>query len=213
MSSDHAHAGDHLGLGVSLGLTDLIQKATTTWRVDRFDEDQTAWAHDRFGLRSHRGLTVEEFAVFGIRPYQTTETVGNAVLQAGWARVLANLTAVPAATAVYDATHTRIGAGDGVTAVNATTDTDLSAAAGSTHRWFQLVSGAPTVGGTIPKTCAWAASFGTADGNFTWAEFGIDNGTASANTVTAPLLNRALSAQGTKASGQTWVATATLSFT
>jgi hypothetical protein len=202
-------------------LASLPAWASPTWPyvppppggLDRFDADQTAWAHERFGLRVARGLTVEEFAALGIRPYETTETVGNAVLQAGWARVLANLTAVPAATAVYDATHARIGAGNGVTAVNATTDTDLSAAAGSTNRWFQLVSGAPTVAGTIPKTCAWAASFGTADGNFTWAEFGIDNGTASGNTVTAPLLNRALSAQGTKASGQTWVATATLSFT
>src|SRR5438477_7366032 len=140
MSSDHGQAADHLGLGVSLGLADLVQRATTIWRVDRFDADQTAWAHDRLGLSPlGLSLTVEDFADLGIRPYETTETVGNAVLQAGWARVLANLTAVPAATAVYDGTHARIGAGNGVTAVNATTDTDLSAAAGSANRWFQLV--------------------------------------------------------------------------
>jgi hypothetical protein len=221
MSHDRGRAADAMGVGVSAWMGEG-GFGTTTWRVDRWDAEQTAWAQRKLlhDLPVSSGVpwktlqpTGADFRRLGVAPYLSTETVGNAVLQAGWARVLANLTAVPAATAVYDATHTRIGAGDGVTAVNAVTDTDLSAAAGSTHRWFQLVSGAPTVGGTIPKTCAWAATFGTADGNFTWAEFGIDNGTASGNTVTAPLLNRALSAQGTKASGQTWTATATLSFT
>jgi hypothetical protein len=59
-----------------------------------------------------------------------------------------------------------------------------------------------------------AATFGTADGNFAWNEWGSDVGTAtvtSSNTVNAVLLNHKTSiAQGTKASGQTWSATATI---
>jgi hypothetical protein len=208
MTSDHATTTDAVSVGVGAPLPD-IANGTTLWRVARWDADQTAWA----ARRCQGQPDAADFAVLGVRPYETTEHLGNAVLQAGWARVLANLTAVPASTAVYDATHTRIGVGDGSTSVNAVTDTDLSAIAGSTHRWFQLVSGAPTIGGTIPKTCAWSATFGTSDGNFTWSEFGIDNGTASGNTVSAPLLNRALSAQGVKVSGQTWTVTATLSWT
>ena len=208
MTSDHARAGEALATGVTAPIADLGH-GTTLWRVDRWDADQTAWA-----VRRCQGQPdAADFKLLGVRPYETTEHLGNAVLQAGWARVLANLTSVPASTAIFDATHTRIGVGDGSTAVNAVTDVDLSATSGSTHRWFQLVSGAPTIGGTIPKTCAWSATFGTSDGNFTWSEFGIDNGTASGNTVSAPLLNRALSAQGAKVSGQTWTVTAVLSFT
>jgi hypothetical protein len=210
MTSDSGRGAESFGVRALAGLADGVIHATTTWRIDRYDAEQTAWVQQRSGRSAPQG---HDFARLGVDPYLTTEETGNAILQAGWARVLANLTAVPAATAVYDATHTRIGAGNGVTAINAVTDTDLSAAAGSANRWFQLVSGAPTIGGTIPKTAAWSASFGTADGNFAWNEFGIDNGTASGNTVTAPLLNRALLTTSTKASGQTWVATATLSMT
>jgi len=208
--TDHARGSDAFGIRALSGMADGVIHATTTWRIDRYDADQTEWVASRTGLASPQS---QDFIRVGVTPYLTTEQTGNAILQAGWARVLANLTAVPAATAVLDATHTRIGAGNGSTAINATTDTDLSAAAGSTNRWFQLVSGAPTVGGTIPKTCAWSASFASADGNFAWNEFGIDNGTASGNTVTAPLLNRALLTTSTKALGQTWVATATTSWT
>jgi hypothetical protein len=83
--------------------------------------------------------------------------------------------------------------------------------AGSANRWFQLVSGVGTLG---TRTLAFSATFGTADGNFAWNEFGIDQGTASGNTVTAPLFNRKAGiAQGTKAAGQTWTATATITFT
>jgi hypothetical protein len=208
MTSDPATATDTVNVGVGASLPETAA-GTTLWRVDRWDAEQTAWA----ARRCQGQPDARDFAVLNVRPYSTTEHLGNAVLQAGWARVLANLTSVPASTAVFDGTHTRIGVGDGSTAVNAVTDTDLSAGAGSTHRWFQLVSGAPTIGGTIPKTCTWSATFGVGDGNFTWSEFGIDNGTASGNTVSAPLLNRALSAQGAKVSGQTWTVTATLSWT
>jgi hypothetical protein len=206
---DAGQAADLMAVGAGVPLGEGA-RGTTLWRVDRWDADQTRWAMCRTG-----GFQPDatDFAALNVRPYSTTEHLGNAVLQAGWARVLANLTSIPGATAIFDATHTRIGVGNGVTAVNAVTDVDLSAVAGSTNRWFQLVSGAPTIGGTIPKTCAWSATFGTSDGNFTWSEFGIDNGTASGNTVSAPLLNRALSAQGAKVSGQTWTVTATLSWT
>jgi hypothetical protein len=207
---DHGQGTDAFGIHAQTGIADGVIHATTTWRIDRFDAEQTAWMVRRTGLAAPQG---HDFADMGMTPYLTTEQTGNAILQAGWARVLANLTAVPGATAVFDSTHARIGAGNGVTAINAVSDTDLSASAGSTNRWFQLVSGSPVVAGTIPKTCAWAASFGTADGNFAWNEFGIDNGTASGNTVTAPLLNRALLTTSTKAAGQTWVATATTSWT
>jgi hypothetical protein len=179
--------------------------ATTVWRVDRWDAEQTAWMRHRTGLIAPQGA---DFAMYGVRPYLTTELVGNLITNAGWTRLM-NLLTNQGATQAYDATHTRIGAGNSNTA-EAYTDTDLNAAAGSANRWFQLVSGAGTLG---TRTLSWSATFGTSDGNFAWNEFGIDAGTASGNTVTAPLLNhKAGIAQGTKASGQTWTATATLTF-
>jgi len=137
-----------------------------------------------------------------------TAIEGNLITNAGWTRLM-NLLTNQGATQALDATHARIGAGNGSTA-EAYTDTDLSAAAGSANRWFQLVSGAGSLG---TRTLAFSATFGTSDGNFAWNEFGIDFGTASGNTVTAPLFNRKVSSQGTKASGQTWTATATITFT
>jgi len=134
---------------------------------------------------------------------------GNLITTNGWTR-LSNLLTNQGATQALDATHTRIGVGNSNTA-ETYADTDLGAVAGSANRWFQLVSGAGSLG---TRTLAFSATFGTADGNFAWNEFGIDVGnTASGNTVAALLFNhKAGIAQGTKASGQTWTATATITF-
>lgn len=216
MGQDRGRGVDAVGVGVAAPMREG-GFGTTTWRVDRWDAEQTAWAQNRIGELLQP--TDADFRRLGVRAYETTEHAGNVICTAGWTRML-NLLTAQGAVQAYDATHTRIGAGDGtvtagggsVPAVAA--DTDLAAVAGSTHRWFQLVGGVGTVGGTVPKTLVIVATFGTADGNFAWNEFGIDQGTASGNTVTAALLNHATSiAQGTKASGQTWTATATLSFT
>lgn len=182
---------------------------TTLWRVDRWDADQTTWAAHRISGQP----TSDDFNRLGITPYLTTEITGNLITNAGWTRLM-NLATNQGATQALDATHTRIGAGDGTTPAEAYADTDLAAAAGSTHRWFQPVSGAGTLG---TRTLAFAASFGSSDGNFAWNEFGIDvtSGTAAAgNTVGALLFNHKVGiSQGTKASGQTWTATATLTWT
>jgi hypothetical protein len=67
----------------------------------------------------------------------------------------------------------------------------------------------------VPATLVFAATFGTSVANFAWAEFGIDNFTASSVTTQATgsvFINHGISSQGTKASGQTWNMTATLNF-
>lgn len=190
-------------------MTSTVDRAvgTTQWRVDRWDEEQTARLAEKLG----RQPTAEDFAAAGEQPYNTTEFLGNLITNAGWTRLM-NLLTNQGATQALDATHTRIGVGNGVTA-EAYTDTDLAASAGSTNRWFQPVSGAGSLG---TRTLAFSASFGTADGNFAWNEFGIDATTSTAaagNTIGALLFNRKAGiAQGTKASGQTWTATATITF-
>lgn len=211
MGNDNARARDALAAAVG---SPVIDRAfgTTHWRVERWDEEQTRWAFrqlDALGIMPPGWRPdAEAFRRLNIEPYETTELAGNLITNAGWTRLMSLLTN-QGATQALDATHARIGVGNSNTA-EAYTDTDLGAAAGSANRWFQLVSGAGTLG---TRTLAFSATFGTSDGNFAWNEFGIDFGTASGNTVTAPLFNhKAGIAQGTKASGQTWTATATITF-
>lgn len=141
----------------------------------------------------------------GRAPDRVEKRKGNILLTAGITRML-NLLGGAGGTA-YNATNTRIGVGNGTTSVSAS-DTDLSAASGSSNRQFKLVSGAPSISG---NQISWTASFGDSIANFAWNEFGIDNGTSDGTTVTAPLLNRKVPSPslGTK-SGGTWTLTVTI---
>jgi hypothetical protein len=220
VGNDQAHAADQMSVRAALPIRDSAF-GTTHWRVERWDAEQTRYAYNRLkdlgivvpienrGYRANAAITPGLFRRVGVAPYEVSEVVGNLITNAGWTRLM-NLLTNQAATQALDATHARIGVGNSNTA-EAYADTDLGAVAGSANRWFQLVSGAGTLG---TRTLAFSATFGTADGNFAWNEFGLDFGTASGNTVTAPLFNhKAGIAQGTKASGQTWTATATITWT
>jgi hypothetical protein len=197
-------------LGVSVGTT-LHEGAfgTTLWTIERFDEYKTA------GLTRYlnRQPTADDFAEYGYEPYSVTQVKGNLITNAGWTRLMSLLTATGTTQALAGATSTRIGVGNSTTA-QAYTDVDLAAVAGAANRWFQPVTGAATLG---TRQLSFSASFGTADGNFAWNEFGIDVSapTVAASAVVGTLLfNRVAGiAQGTKASGQTWSATATITFT
>lgn len=212
MGNEYARAHDGLGVAVGLALADR-SFGTTHWKVERWDAEQTAWAVRRLGVAPARSIAIppEVFRRLGVRPYEVSELTGNLITNAGWTRLMSLLTAT-GSTQALSATATRIGVGNSSTA-EAYTDTDLAAAAGAGNRYFQPVSGAASLG---TRTTAFAATFGTADGNFAWNEFGIDVGTptvAGGTTVGTLLFNRRAGiAQGTKASGQTWTATATLTF-
>jgi len=189
-------------------VTDIPDRGvgTTLWEIRRYSEEQTVFAATVLGHPPEE----HDFDALGIDPYEVTKIDGNLVTTAGWGRITTLLNA--GTGNLITSTTARVGAGNGGGSA-AVGDTDLSAAAGSANRWFQT----STV--TVPSSTQlqFVATFGTADGNFAWQEFGIDIGTAtvtSGNTVNAVLLNHKTSiAQGTKASGQTWTATATLTFT
>ncbi len=109
-------------------------------------------------------------------------------------------------------TSGRIGVGDDNTAASVG-QTDLVAAAGSTHRFFSVLDATyPQQANGVLTT---KATFGSADGNFTagWQEYGVDIGTptvSNGTTVNALLLNRKVSSLGTKSSGSSWAFTSTL---
>lgn len=201
LGNDLVVGDDAIRIGATVPLVDSFHWHCE-WDIDRWDEEATAWALDRLG----RQPQPFDFAKLGIDPYLSTHVDGNLLTTAGLGRIA---TLVTAGTGnLISSTTARVGAGNGA-GTAAIGDTDLSASAGSANRWFQTC----TV--TIPSNVwTFAATFGTADGNFAWNEFGIDIGTAtvtSSATVNAVLLNHKTSiAQGTKASGQTWTATATI---
>lgn len=143
----------------------------------------------------------------GVVPYEVSERFANLWTTTGLTR-LWNLYSAQGSTQAFDATHTRLGVGDGSTAA-ANGDTDLSAAAGSTHRWFNLVDSAGTVSS---RQISYVSTFATGDGNFQWAEFASCQGTSNGNTVTAPMFNRSVpgTSLGTKTSGS-WALTLVLS--
>lgn len=201
---DAGSAAERFGVGAATAGQES-GRGTTLWHFERYDADAVAWATRKLG---HEPRLLGEFRRLRLASYETTEHLGNLITNAGYSRI-GNLATNQGATQAFDAAHTRIGAGNSATAVTYA-DTDLNAAAGAGNRFFELVSGAATIGGT--RTWAWTAVFASADGNFQWQEFGIDQGTANGTTVTAPLLNHAVSAQGTKASGQVWTATATITW-
>ena len=95
-----------------------------------------------------------------------------------------------------------IGVGGSSTA-EAATQTALQATTNKLYR--PMESGYPQRSG---QTVTFRSVFGTAQGNFAWNEFSVANGSSD----TAKNLNRKVSAQGTKTSGQTWTVDLAITF-
>lgn len=175
------------------------------WSVAKYDADATEWLTRKLG----RAPVAADFEAARVNPYEVGEVDRNLLTTAGLTRITSLITAGGGQALTNTSGRIGVGNGAGTAAVG---DTDLSAAAGAANRWFQIMDA------TYPQTSAGVitcrSTFASADGNFAWNEFGIDIGTptvTSAATVNATLLNHKTSiAQGAKASGQSWVATATI---
>jgi hypothetical protein len=112
--------------------------------------------------------------------------------------LLASLAAGAGGTAFNNA-NAYIGVGDSTTAF-AAAQTDLQAA---TNKFRKAMDA------TYPQVAAnvltYRATFGTADANFAWQEWGVFNA-ASAGTM----MNRKVESLGTKTSAQSWQLTVTI---
>lgn len=175
------------------------------WGVRKYDEDAVAWLTERLG----REPSGADFTAAGIDPYEDNTVMRNLLTTAGLGRITSLITG--AGGQALTNTSGRIGVGNGV-GTAAVGDTDLSAAAGTANRYFQPFDATyPTTSGGVITA---QATFASANGNFAWNEFGIDIGTPTVTggaTVNAVLLNHKTSiAQGTKTSGQSWTASATI---
>jgi len=125
------------------------------------------------------------------RPYETVSFKDNILLNVG-INELWTLACSGSGTR-FDNANAQLGVGDS-NAAEAATQTALQ---GANQLYKGMMGGFPTFG-TLQRA-TWRASFGGTEANWAWNEFTVRNG-AAANR----LLNRRVSAQGTKASGAVW---------
>lgn len=95
----------------------------------------------------------------------------------------------------FDASNAYLGVGDDNTAA-AAAQTGLQAV---TNKAYVAMDGSYPTYGTSQKA-TWRSTFDGSTANFAWNEFTVANG----NSDAAKNLNRLVSAQGTKTSGQVW---------
>lgn len=180
--------------------------------VEKWDRDQTARAMAAYKGGKARLERADLYALVGPPALITEDPPSNILVNNGINRLL-NLLIGTGSIGNYANGTARIGVGNGSSV--ASTDTDLSAAAGSSNRYFQPCAGSyPSVSG---QTLTAQATFGTGDGNFAWSEWGIDGGGGSGGTTVgtngasnSALLNHKAATLGTKASGSTWTLTVTI---
>ena len=125
----------------------------------------------------------------------STETgAGNLLMSAGVTSLFTLLTG--GAGTVFNAANSYIGVGDSATP-SAATQTDLQATTYKTR--VGMDTGFPKVGvagGLLANQVQFQATFNTTTANYTWNEFGVFNASTA-----GVMLNRAVSALGTKATG------------
>lgn len=206
MSDELATAVDAAGVAANSSAHQPL-----AWRahahVEKWDDEATRWVRNKTGLTTPKRA---DFRRLKVTPYEVVDQPGNLLTTAGLQRIT-SLIIGTGSTQAFTQTATRIGTGDGSTTA-VIGDTDLSAATGNTHRWFQTLDQAPTA---VNGVLTFHATFASGDGNYAWNEWGIDatnTGTASSSaTVSNVLLNHKSSAAlGTKTVGSSWALTTTI---
>lgn len=132
-------------------------------------------------------------------PYAKSEFENNLLLNEGITALLNLLTG--AAETAFSNANAYIGVGSTNTAAVATQTGLLDGSA----VYMPMEATYPQISG---QTVTFRAVFGADDGNFAWQEFTVANG----NSGAAVNLNRRVSDQGTKASGQTWTIDLAITF-
>lgn len=132
-------------------------------------------------------------------PHEIVEFEGNLMLNEG-INELWKLVGGTGATK-YDNSNAYLGVGDSQTAA-AASQTSLQAAANKA--WKGMEGGYPTTGSS--QQIVFRSVFGASDANYDWEEFTVVN----ASSDSGENLCRKVSDQGTKANGQTWTLTYTI---
>jgi hypothetical protein len=134
-------------------------------------------------MNFQKGIMLEQPSIFE----------GNCLLNEGITallRLLAGLT-----EDAYSNAKAYIGVGDASTPAASATQTGLQAV--TNHTYKAMETSYPTV---VDQTITFRSVFGSSDGNYDWEEFTV----ANAGSGAGDNLNRKVSSQGTKVSGQVW---------
>jgi hypothetical protein len=134
----------------------------------------------------------DDAAVEANRPYEMSKFDGNMLLNEGITELLTLL--IGGSATAFSNANAYLGVGDSSTA-EAAAQTALQAATNKLYKGMQ--ASYPQVQN---QTVTFRAQFGGAEANFAWNEFTAANGSSDS----AKNLNRKVSPQGTKTSGQTW---------
>jgi len=118
----------------------------------------------------------------------------------GFEKMISGLSSPPNA---WSSTYAYLGVGDSTTAA-AATQTDLQAS--TNYTYVAMSSSYPS---QSSQTLSWQASFGSSSANYAWNEFVISNASSKGSGT---CINRLVSSQGTKTSGQTWVLTVSITW-
>lgn len=137
--------------------------------------------------------------VLANKPFEVATIDGNLLLNEG-INLVWDLVAGAGGTD-FGNSNAYLGVGDSDTAA-AATQTGLQAAVNKLYKAME--AGYPTSG--TSQQIAFKSSFGSSEANFAWKEFTVANGNSDSGTN----LNRKVSDQGTKVSGQTWELTLTI---
>jgi len=169
--------------------------------IDKPQVGVQAGTHERGFM--HKKWTIRRYendeAFTNDEPYSVSEFEGNVLLNEGITELL-NLLIGNAATA-YSNANAYLGVGESNVAESAA-HTGLQ---GATLTYKAMEATYPQISG---QSVTWRAVFGSAEANNDWNEFTVVN----AATDAGDNLNRKVSAQGTKASGQTWTLDLTITF-
>jgi hypothetical protein len=202
------------GRGAHISEAEIAQKV-----IHDFDA-QTRVLADRMLRRDKRAYQVTEFADDFENLFTTSGVAAlwNQAANGGFANSGA---AVPKSFAWFNNAQAVTGVGDSSTAA-AAGQFDLQAA--SNRLWVAMDATFPTLPAATVNQIVFRSTYGSAQGNYAWNEFAIANdngsnvtipGSAARSAVSGAnngnLLDRVVSAQGTKTVGQTWVPTMTLS--
>jgi hypothetical protein len=167
------------------------------WRVkttlEKYAADVNAYVARLGRVEGERRFAEEN------RPFEVLVREGNLLTQTG-INLIWTLLSGGAGTA-YSNANARIGVGNSTQAA-ADTNTDL---VGASVAWKGMETSYPVVSALGDKKITFRAQFGSAEANFAWEEWGLDNG-ATAHK----LLNRKVESLGTKSSG-TWQLTVEIS--
>jgi len=153
-----------------------------TWTITRYPNDEAF----------HKGEPAPVVDADGILRPAVSIIEGNLLLNEGITALL-NVVTGAGNNAPWNSGNARIGVGDNNLAANNT----QTALQGNNKAWATMANGYPSVAN---QTATWEASFDGNTANHGWNEFTVVN----AANDSGQNLNRVVSAQGTKTTGQTW---------